>query len=89
MADDDQHPDAKHLTAELRKHFARMGPSVVEFDLVHHHYSAPEKKLAALAWLAERRQARERVERIRFWVLVVIAGATLIATVIGVIVSWK
>jgi hypothetical protein len=44
---------AQFLTPELREHFELLGRTIVEFDVVHHRYSTPEKHKAALCWLSE------------------------------------
>ena len=44
-----------------------MGEASVNYDVREHRYKDPNKHLAALAWLAETRAARERSESWRFW----------------------
>jgi len=52
---------SKFLTPEYRHYFENeIGDEVVRFDVLHHRYQNPEKHYAALAWLREKREARER-----------------------------
>lgn len=85
MDDDDR--GREHLTAELRRHFERMGASVVEFDVVHHRYGTPAKHQAALYWLREQRQRRETREATRFGWVMIVASLTLLATLGGIAIT--
>lgn len=38
----------------------------MRFDVLHHRYQNPEKHYAALAWLREKREARERENERRY-----------------------
>ncbi len=58
MAERDEYTN--FLTLELREHFHFMGYEVVERDMLNHHYSAREKRMAALAWLDETRRKEKR-----------------------------
>ena len=66
------------LTPELRSHFEHVGITGVEFDVFHHRYSSDAKRFAAFAWLAEKREEKERRETVRFWAILGVATATLI-----------
>ncbi len=78
---------SQHLTPELRKHFGSIGKDLVEHDVANHLYVAPDKHFAALAYLAEQRQAEQQREQLRFvWVLVV-GLLTLFAALLGVAVT--
>jgi hypothetical protein len=68
----------EYLTPELRGHFEHMGIAAVEFDVFNHRYTGEAKHFAALAWLAEKREEKERRESWRFRLILVIASATLI-----------
>ena len=79
----------KNLTPELRRHFEDAGQPVVEHDVLHRAYSKSGKHFAALAWLAEQRDKKDRQDTIRFWLIFCTALATLIATIIGMVVAMK
>ncbi len=46
-----------HLTPRLGAHFKRTGRYLVEQQILHGKYRGREKKLAAMAWLAEQRRS--------------------------------
>lgn len=83
----DEEQGREHLTDELRAHFENVGDSLVEFDVVHHRYSSPFKHQAALYWLRERRRARDEREASRFKIVAWLAGLTLAAAVVGIVVT--
>ena len=67
-----------HITPEWREEFENHGEDLVRHDVLVTQYMPPEKRAAARAWLDERRSARERVERIRFWAILIVGVLTLI-----------
>lgn len=62
-----------HLTDELRRLFDAKGYDLVEQELLLNHFSAVEKRNAAVAWMAEQREQRRRGEWVKFWIPVVIS----------------
>jgi len=75
-----------HLTPELRRDFDAAGPAVVEFDVMHERYGYPPGKHdAALAWLADKRREKERLETWRFWLIFWVAAVGTIATLYGMV----
>jgi len=78
MADDSLDEWTKHLTAEFREHFDRVGEDLVRTDVSRHAYASAEKHMAALAWLHEKRTARDSRETTRYrWMLLVTAVAAI------------
>jgi hypothetical protein len=71
----------QYLSPAWRAHFESVGEDSVQFDVSNHNYHAPEKQLAALAWLAEKRAKRERRDRWTFRATFLVALLTLVATV--------
>ena len=81
------HPNEwpKFLTADRRRHFERIGEELVGFDVANHRYSDPEKHVAALYWLGEKRRHREQREETISKVVkatLVVAVLTLLATLL-------
>ena len=70
MVDETREEWKQYLTPELRAHFERVGEELVQFDVSHHNYKEREKHLAAIYWLGEKRQARERRKLAIFWLMV-------------------
>jgi hypothetical protein len=68
--DDDDLPEPSHgawrhyLTSELRETFERKGEALVLREILS--YQAFEKKQAAVNWLQEKRQARDRRNVVQF-----------------------
>jgi hypothetical protein len=89
MAESNREEWVRHLTPELRRHFETMGESIVEHDAVNHRYTPKENHFAALGWLAEKREQKAKREQCRFHMIFWTALATLIATVIGIILTMK
>lgn len=78
---------SNRLTPELREHFESIGRELVEHDVANHRYMAPEKKFAALAWLAEQRQEDEQKNTARHWLLFTVGAVTFIAALLGAFVA--
>ena len=78
---------SQHLTGELREHFKSVGRVLVEQDVAIHRYGASSKYYAALAWLAEQRQADQQRDRMRFVWLLVVGLLTLFVALLGVAVT--
>lgn len=86
---EDELPEPSHgawrhcLTSELRETFERKGEALVLREILSYH--AFEKQQAAVDWLQEKRQARDRRDVVRFWLILVPA---VIAAVAAVIAAW-
>ncbi len=75
---------SKHLTPDLREHFESVGRELVKHNVANHLYVAPDKHLAALAWLAEQRQENEQKDTARHWLLFTVGVLTLLVALLGV-----
>lgn len=84
---DDDDWGREHLTPKLREHFERVGEELVQFDVTNKRYSSSAKHFAALYWLRERRGQQKAIEKERHDVIVVLTGATLLLTFIGIAVA--
>jgi hypothetical protein len=86
---EDDLPEPSHgarrhcLTSELRETFERKGEALVLREILSYH--AFEKQQAAVDWLQEKRQARDRRDVVQFWSILVPA---VVAAVAAVIAAW-
>ena len=78
----------KHLSHALRLNFEAKGYEIVQAELLDARYKKLEKRLAAIAWLAEKRGEKENKEKWRFRIPVVISVLALIVSIIAVIIVW-
>jgi hypothetical protein len=76
-----------HLSIELRKLFDAKGYELVEQELLLNHFSAPEKRMAAVAWMAEQREQRTRGERVKFWIPVVLSSIAICISIVALVVK--
>ncbi len=67
----------QNLTPQRRAKFEGKGTAIVEAELLGIRYRSLEKRLAALAWLAEQRHENELAEKARFWTPVAISAVSL------------
>ena len=79
-----------NITPEWRNEFESQGKDLVRYDVLVTQYMTPEKRAAARAWLKGKQDDKKRLERVRFWsVLIValvtlaVAALTLVATSVG------
>ena len=72
-----------YLTSDLRETFERKGEALVLREILSYH--GFEKQQAAVDWLQEKRQARDRRDVVHFWSILVPA---IIAAVAAVIAAW-
>ena len=89
MSDDDYDKFEEwrsYLTPELRAKFDQYGETLVERQVNDHRFQSAEKRRAAIVWMKERREKRTRTETIRFWVIVVFAAGSFVASLIGIAV---
>ena len=71
------------LTDDLKAHFERVGEESVQWDVSNHRYREPEKQFAALYWLGQKREARQRQSNR----ILLVALATLIAALGSILVT--
>jgi hypothetical protein len=79
---------AKFLTPEYRQWFDGIDEDLVRFDVSNHRYKAPEKHYAALAWLDERRDKKEKQEATRHKVIAWLTGLTLFVAALGALFAF-
>jgi hypothetical protein len=70
-----------YLTTELRRRFEALGEDVVQHDVLNRRLNTDELA-GALAWLAEQRNRKQRIEAVRFWIL-----TSLLVVLTGVVVT--
>ena len=75
----------KYLTPEYREWFDALDEDLVRHDVSNHNYKKPEKHYAAIAWLDERREKKEKQEATRFRI---VAWLTAITLVVAVVAAW-
>ena len=86
---EDDLPEPSHgarrhcLTSELRETFERKGEALVLREILS--YRAYERQQAAVDWLQEKRQARDRREAVRFWLTFI---PVVIAAAAAVVAAW-
>jgi hypothetical protein len=83
------HQYQQHLTPELRQLFDAKGYELVHLELLYRSYSAPEKRLAAAAWLAEQRAKHARTEWVWWWIPIVLSTLALGVSFISLFLSWQ
>jgi len=71
------------LSDELRSLFELKGYDIVHTEVLEHKYEDHDKRLAAHAWLAQKRGEKEDRENWRFWIPVTIAVVALIVSLIA------
>ena len=80
----------KFLTPDYRANFERIGEDLVRANVASHQYRVASEHYAALVWLREKREAKEKRETAVAshvkWTLMV-AAATLTVAIIGVLVT--
>ncbi len=77
----------KHLAEKLRSDFEAKGYDIVHAEVLENRYQKPEKRLAAIAWMAEKRAKKESAEKRRFWIPLVISVLALIVSIISYLKS--
>ena len=89
MADDEdwEKRGREFLTPEVRAHFEKIGPSLVEADVTLARYSNRDKHFAAVYWLSQKDAERRRLETVRFRWILGVAIATLVAAIVGIIAT--
>jgi hypothetical protein len=76
---------AHHLTPDLSEHFEFVGEDAVRFDVFQHRYKEPEKHMAALVWLYDKRRKRELRDNATFWLVAI--GVVLTAFSVGLAIG--
>ena len=76
-----------HLTPELRAKFEQYGEPLVEMQINDQRFKSVEKRRAGIVWLKDERDKRARTEKARFWWVVLVAAASLVASVVGIAVT--
>jgi len=73
----------KHLSDNLRPDFEAKGYDIVHAEVLDRRYEKLEKRLAAIAWMAEKRAKKESAENWHFWIPIVISVLALIVSIIS------
>lgn len=80
VAPDPELTERDLLTPELEKHFERTGEYLVQEQVLHLRYAAPEKRHAATIWLAKKRKLKARLET---WGKIIALAVTVVGALGG------